>query len=148
MEKKNGKGNTGNRGKKEILKPKREANEVEKRNMLGKAIEVLIVATTTNHVYNFGNKYRVQAKGGPIGVRCTGEMADCFMVDWDKRLMEKLRLVGIELEVYARFKDDIDVVTEALEKGLKYVDGKLVTDEDKKKIASTNRQYFDYNTQL
>ena len=48
--------------------------------------------------------------------------------------MEKLRLVGIELEVYARFKDDIDVVTEALEKGLKYVDGKLVIDEDKKKI--------------
>ena len=63
MEKKNGKGNTVNRGKKEILKPKREANEVEKRNMLGKAIEVLIVATTTNHVYKFGNKYRVQAKG-------------------------------------------------------------------------------------
>ena len=38
METKNGKGNTVKRGKKEILKPKREANEVEKRNMLGKVI--------------------------------------------------------------------------------------------------------------
>ena len=134
METKNGKGNAVKRGKKEILKPKREANEVEKRNMLGKAIEVLIVATTTNHVYKFGNKYRVQAEGGPIGLRCTGEMADCFMVNWDKRLMEKLSLVAIELETYSRFKDDINVVTEALEKGSKYVDGKLVIDEDKKKI--------------
>ena len=39
--------------KKEILKPKREPNEVEQRKMLGVAIELLIVATTTNHVYKF-----------------------------------------------------------------------------------------------
>ena len=48
--------------KKEILKPKREPNEIEKRNMLGRAIELLIVTTTTNHVYKFGNRYMVQAK--------------------------------------------------------------------------------------
>ena len=102
--------------------------------MLGKAIEILIVTTTVNHVYKFGNEYRIQAKGGPIGLRCTGEMADCFMVNWDKKLLMKLKHLGIEPEVYERFKDDIDVVTESLEKGSKSVDGRIVIDEEKKKI--------------
>ena len=43
-------------------------------------------------------------------------MAECFMVDWDKKLIEKLKHFGIELDIYTRFKDDIDVVTESLEK--------------------------------
>ena len=67
-------------------------------------------------MYKFGNRYMVQGKGGPIGLRCTGEMADCFMVDWDKELMKKLDQVGIKLDIYSRFKDDINVVTECLEK--------------------------------
>ena len=116
------------------MKPKREANDEEKRNMLGRAIEVLIVAATTNHVYKFGNKYRIQAEGGPIGLRCTGEMAECFMVDWDKKLIDKLKNFGIELDIYTRFKDDINVVTESLEKGSKIVEGKLVIDEEKKEL--------------
>ena len=33
------------------------------------AIELLIVATTTNHVCKFGNKYKVQANWGPTGLR-------------------------------------------------------------------------------
>jgi hypothetical protein len=102
--------------------------------MLGKAIEILIVTTTVNHVYKFGNEYRIQAKGGPIGLRCTGEMADCFMVNWDKQLLMKLKNLGIEPEVYERFKDDIDVVTESLEKGSKFLDGRIVIDEEKKII--------------
>ena len=57
--------------------------------MFGKVLEILIVVTTENHVYKFGNEYRVQAKGGPIGLRCTGEMADCCMIDWDKIIFKK-----------------------------------------------------------
>ena len=40
-----------------------------------------------NHVYQFDNKVRVETKGGPIG------------------------------PIYTRFKDDIEVAIEALEKG-------------------------------
>ena len=133
--KKNENGNKNkNKNKVVILKPKREPTEEEKRKMMGKAIEVLIVATTTNHVYKFGKKFRIQAEGGPIGLSCTGEMAECFMTDWDKKLMKKLKNVGIELDVYTRFKDDINVVTEALAKGSKLVEGKLVIDEEKKQL--------------
>ena len=120
--------------KKIILGPKREATKEEKRNMFGKVIEILIVVTTENHVYKFGNEFRVQAKGGPIGLRCTGEMADCCMIDWDKILIEKLKNVGIEPKIYKRFKDDINVCTESLEKGSKLVDGEIIIDEEKRTI--------------
>ena len=120
--------------KKEIFEPKREANDEEKRRMEGKAIEVLIIATTTNHVYKFGDTLRVQAKGGPIGLRCTGEMAECYMVDWDKRLKIELKKYGIELDIFSRFKDDINIVTESLEKGSKLFDGNIIIDEAKKKL--------------
>ena len=43
-------------------------------------------------------------------------------------------MVGIEPDVYSRFKDDINIVTEALEKGSKLVGGKIVIDEEKKFI--------------
>ena len=85
--------------------------------MLGVAIELLIVVTTTNHVYKFENKFKFQADGRPIGPRCTGEMADCFMANWDKEFMKKLNQLEIELLLYSRFKDDINVVAECLEKG-------------------------------
>ena len=120
--------------KKVILGPKREATKEEKRNMFGKVLEILIVVTTENHVYKFGNEYRVQAKGGPIGLRCTGEMADCCMIDWDKILLKKLKNVGIEPKIYTRFKDDINICTESLEKGSKLVNDKLIIDEEKRAI--------------
>lgn len=40
---------------------------------------------------------------------------------------------GINIIIYERFKDDITMVAEALEKGSKLVDGKIVIDEEKKK---------------
>ena len=55
------------------------------------------------------------------------------MLDWDKKLLEKLNHLKIKPEVYTRFKDDIEIVTESLEQGSKLTeDGKIEVDEDKK----------------
>ena len=100
--------------------------------MLAKSIEIMIIATLENHVYKFSNEIRRQKAGGPIGLSLTGEIADCYMVNWDKQFMKKMFAVGVTPALYERFKDDITLMLESLEKGLKYVDGKLVMDEDKK----------------
>ena len=92
---------------------------------------MLIVVTLKNHVYQFKNQVRVQKNGGPIGLKLTGEVADCIMVEWDTKLLNELKKVNIEPFVYTRFKDDINVITESVEKGTKLVDGKLVIDEQK-----------------
>ena len=112
-------------------KPKRNPSTEEKRKMFGKALEILIIAALKNHVYQFGNQIRVQSEGGPIGLKLTGEVADCIMVDWDKKLRSELNKVGIKPIVYTRYKDDIEIVTESVQKGSKLVGEKIVTDAKK-----------------
>ena len=102
--------------------------------MLGNAYEILTLETTENHVYQFGNTFRKQSKGEPMGLCLTGEMADCYMTDWDVRLLAKLNRVKIKPIIYARFIDDINMLTKRLEKGSKYINGKIVIDESGKQL--------------
>ena len=62
----------------------------------------------------------------------TGEVADCYMLNWDREFLGKLKIIGIEPLVYSRLKDDILIAIEALEKGTKYINGKLINDAEKK----------------
>ena len=57
------------------------------------------------------------------------------MLDWDKKLLEKLKTFKLIPDIYTRFKDDIEIVIESLEKDSKLtVDGKIIVDEGKKSI--------------
>ena len=69
----------------EWTKPKRQSTLKEQRQLFGKALEIMLVACMDNHVYQFNNQIRVQKKGGPIGLKLTGEIFDCIMIDWDKK---------------------------------------------------------------
>ena len=64
----------------------------KRRKMFGKALEVMLVTCMDNHIYQFENKIRIQSHGGPIGLKLTGEIADCLMIDWDKKKMAKLKV--------------------------------------------------------
>ena len=114
------------------LKPFRSPTDGEKRNMLAKSVEIMIITSMENHVYKFGNEIRRQKEGGPIGLALTGEIAECYMINWDKLFLEKLKSLGISPEIYERFKDDITMMLEVIEKGTKFEDGQLVVDEGKK----------------
>ena len=87
------------------MKPKRNPTRTEQRSM-------------------FANSVRIQKEGGPIGLTLTGEIADCLMIDWDKKLLEKLKSYKMIPELYTRFKDDIELAIKSLEKGSLLVDDK------------------------
>ena len=87
-----------------------------------------------NYVYQFSNQIRIQNKGGSIGLKLTGEIADCIMIAWDKKLLAKLKDFELIPDVYTRFKDDIDVVIETLEKGSMLEEDKIVINEEKKSV--------------
>ena len=117
--------------KEKYNQPVRKPTKVEERKMLGKAIEIMIKTGMKNHVYKFHNKIRIQKKGGPIGLALTGEVADCWMLNWDKKFLDKLKSVGIQTLMYSRLKDDILIITESLDRGTKFEDDKLVFDATK-----------------
>ena len=75
----------------EWTKPVRNPTKVKQRKLFGKALELLLTTCMDNHVYQFENQVRIQGKGGPIGLKLTGEIADCLMIDWDKQLLAKLK---------------------------------------------------------
>ena len=54
----------------------RKPTEVEERKLVGKVVEMLIIAGMTNHVYRFKNRIRIQMNGGPIGLSLTGQVHD------------------------------------------------------------------------
>ena len=113
----------------EWLKPVRYPTLSEQRKLFGKALEIMLVTCMDNHVYQFDNKVRVQNKGGPIGLKLTGEIADCLMIDWDKKLLEELKRHSMIPEVYTRFKDDIGIAMESCEKGSRLIEDKIVIGE-------------------
>ena len=83
-----------------FLQPVRTPDKKEKRKMLAKSIEVMIVATLENHVYQFGNVVRRQKEGGPIGLSLTWEIADCYMINWDIIFLEKQKSLVRNLILY------------------------------------------------
>ena len=120
--------------KQEWIKPKRKPTLTEERKLFGKALELLLVTCMDNHVYQFDRKVRVQSKGGPIGLKLTGEIFDCIMIDWDKKLLAELDKFKLAPEIYTRFKDDIEISIEALEKGSTVAGDKIIVDDSKKKL--------------
>ena len=120
------------------LRPKRNPTTKEQRRLFGKALEIMLITCMNNHVYQFQNQCRIQKQGGPIGLKLTGEIADCIMIDWDNKLLAKLKSVKIDPEIYTRFKDDIQIVTESLEKGSMLMEDKIIVD-DKKKEEDENK---------
>jgi hypothetical protein len=103
----------------EWLKPKRIPTDNEERSMFGKALEIMLIACMNNHVYQFEDKVKIQKEGGPIGLKLTGEIADCLMIDWDKKLLIELKKYKMTPEVYTRFKDDIEIAIECLERAVR-----------------------------
>ena len=101
-------------------KPVRNPSKLEIKSLLGIALQTLILAVMTGHIYQFKGKARLQAMGGPTGLDLTGELADLIMIWWDRTFLKLMADMSIEIDLYKRFKDDINLIMDAISPGVQY----------------------------
>jgi hypothetical protein len=97
--------------------------------MFIEAMKVVLIFIMKNHVYNFNGDIKKQMKGGPIGLELTGVLAQIFMIWWDRRLVKDISESGLNIHMYKRYVDDINIVMEAPDMGARYVNGSVVITE-------------------
>ena len=83
----------------------------ETSRMIAHALSITLRITLQNHVCTFNNKMYKQLSGGAIGVGIAGDVANLFMVWWDRQLQKRCQEQQIHLKLYARYVDDINIVT-------------------------------------
>ena len=83
-----------------------------------------------NHVYTFDKQIKLQSKGGAIGLKLAGVLAQLFIVWWNRQFKIKMDKNGLRLRMYKRYVDDINVIVSAPKAGLKFVksEGRVVED--------------------
>ena len=111
--------------------------------MLGEALRAALTVIIKNHVYTFDGEIRKQKRGGPIGVKLTGVLAQIFMLWWDEELTSRLNAFKIHQKMSERYVDDINIAAQPTRPGLKYRDGQVVMDdtqvEEDRKVAPDER---------
>ena len=108
-------------------------NEDEKRKLIVEAIRIVLDVILKTHTYKFNGITKVQTSGGPIGMEITGVIAQIFMVWWDERLKQIAEDIGLEIILYERYVDDINVIMKRTEKGQRYEGEELIQNEETKR---------------
>ena len=80
------------------------------KRMLGEALAVAVRYVMKNHIYMFNGEARRQSRGGPIGLGLTGDVAQVLMCWWDEELIKRLDEKGMDVKMYKRLVDDINMV--------------------------------------
>ena len=60
-----------------------------------------------NHFYQIGGKLFKQSEGSAIGVDLSVETCSLYMTCWDDKFLRKLKRLGISVDMYFRYVDDI-----------------------------------------
>ena len=81
----------------------------EIKHMVSFAIGVTLRYTMNNHIFKFNGTFFKQPKGGAIGVGVAGDVATLFMVWYDRTLLQRLKECKIDMQLYARYVDDINI---------------------------------------
>ena len=113
-------------------------DERNRRVMLREAMVIVLTVIMKNHVYSFNNVLRRQKEGGAIGMDITGELADVFMVWWDKEILKKMRSSAMDPALYKRYKDDINTAVDQVPEGTVYMDGSVVRAHESQRTTSSD----------
>ena len=92
----------------------REPDDDTKKKMLAEAITIAVEFVMRNHMYTFSGRLRRQARGGPIGLALTGDVAQVFMCWWDRGFIRRMGEAGLDGILYERLVDDVNLVMKRL----------------------------------
>ena len=68
----------------------------------------------------FNGDIRIQSGTGATGLDLTALVADVYMLWWDNRFRDKLKDLNFPLDLYKRFKDDVNTISDPLPLGTRY----------------------------
>ena len=85
-----------------------------------------VETTMRNHVFIFDQEAYHQTEGGAIGVGLAGEVANLFMVWWDRTFIDRVKENEIDLAMYGRYVDDADVVVKSIDENAEAPDRKTM----------------------
>ena len=92
----------------------------QQNKMLALVISHAVSVIMSNHTSAVGDVYRLQGKGGAIGLELTGAVSRPFMWRWDKLYLEMVRKAGVKMHFYERYVDDSNQGAEVPPVGAKY----------------------------
>ena len=75
--------------------------------LLGLAASRSTKTVMENHYFSIGGEIFKQRDGSPIGLDISVETASLYMSMWDRKLLDKLKSLGISVDLYKRYVDDI-----------------------------------------
>ena len=107
-----GKATTSNENKERFQPwspPAKVPDKVIEKTMLSEALHIAVKYIMENHIYRFNDTIKKQARGGPIGLELTGEIAAILMMWWDRELLRRVEQLGLEVMMYKRYVDDINL---------------------------------------
>ena len=93
--------------------------------IIATVMKIAVLVLFRTHVYEFGGKFFLQQKGGPIGLRSTCCIARIVMLWWDEKLLSLIAKNNLTLEQKARYMDDIRLWMYSVRLGWRWVDGGL-----------------------
>ena len=98
-----------------------QADEKAIKKMFSEALKIAIRYIMKNHIFKFDDVIKKQSKGGAIGNELTGELAAIIMTWWDKELLRKLEELNIEVLLYKRYVDDVNIIFVAPDAKTEYI---------------------------
>ena len=70
------------------------------KHLLGIACAKSVEVVMKNHFFTIDKRIFKQKDGSPIGLDMSVEVASLYMSLWDKQFRDKLKKLGIKVEVY------------------------------------------------
>ena len=104
----------------EPTNPDRDLSDTQKRQLLAKAVKIAVKVVFGNHVYQLCGVLYLQLAGGPIGLRLTSIVARVVMDKWYSLFLVKLDSAGWRLWASVKYKDDVNVVAEVMDKDMEW----------------------------
>ena len=99
--------------------------DIEKRMVVATVMKIAVLVLFRTHVYEFGGKFYLQKKGGPIGLRSTCAIARIVMLWWDEMFMSLVASSNLSVEEKARYMDDIRLWMYSIRLGWRWAEGGL-----------------------
>ena len=99
------------------LRPPQELENQHIKLLLGILTSESVSQVMKNHFFMIGGNLFRQKDGSPIGVDISVEIASLVMLRWDDKFLNKIKKLGLKIDLYKRYVDDILILMKEINPG-------------------------------